>query len=525
MRNKKFVYLNNIKLAKGITLIALIITIIVLVILAAVSVSVLYKTNMIQLSLKSTTDYAEKQVNESQQFDELETKISEAVDIINETNNLINGVKNEDIKITHDTTISEDYLSAIIRIEIVSNGELSNVTLDGKKIGFQEVNTNTFSTRGTERRYYIEEKVTKNKKYIIIAKDKENGYNIKEITIRDLMADMEIANKEELEHFRNMVNEGKEFEGKTIKLISDIDLGGNDNNIWVPIGDASKNISFKGTFDGDYHKIVNLYYRGNTNTHVGLFALNNGTIQNVILDNVNIYAISNVEGNSYVGGIAGESNGNLTNIGINSGVIIAENKTAISWRGVRVGGIVGIVEKGDIVACYNKANIEGRTSKDNVSQSEVGGIVGRVNVTETNISNCYNRGNLKSEGYFPLIGGISASISISSGANASISNSYNTGTLSSITGSQFNLVAGMCGVFSNESYNVSNCYDTSSVKPLYHYNNGSAYIIVEGGKVLVDNLKTYDTILGEAFTSDKQNENKDWKYNDGLPILEWQTKR
>ena len=56
MKNKK---------EQGITLIALIITIIVLVILAAVSISVAYKSKVIEYATESTQDYAQESIVEN----------------------------------------------------------------------------------------------------------------------------------------------------------------------------------------------------------------------------------------------------------------------------------------------------------------------------------------------------------------------------------------------------------------------------------------------------------------------------
>ena len=48
------------------------------------------------------------------------------------------------------------------------------------------------------------------------------------------------------------------FEGKTIYLDNDLDLSGSQ---WTPIGDGSNHERFfAGTFDGQHHKIMNLYH-------------------------------------------------------------------------------------------------------------------------------------------------------------------------------------------------------------------------------------------------------------------------
>ena len=59
-----------------------------------------------------------------------------------------------------------------------------------------------------------------------------------------------ITTADELAAFRDAVNAGDTFEGKTVKLAEDIDLGGEE---WTPIA------SFAGEFDGDDHTISNFY--------------------------------------------------------------------------------------------------------------------------------------------------------------------------------------------------------------------------------------------------------------------------
>ncbi len=80
-------------------------------------------------------------------------------------------------------------------------------------------------------------------------------------------ADLKISTLEELEAFRDFVNEGdtnngKIYEGKTVVLTADIDMSEkyNENGLsWTPICDAVHNFSFAGTFDGDGHIITGLY--------------------------------------------------------------------------------------------------------------------------------------------------------------------------------------------------------------------------------------------------------------------------
>ncbi|MCI8519320.1 MAG: hypothetical protein HFJ51_04455, partial [Clostridia bacterium] len=63
----------------GITLVALIITIIVLIILAAVSINAVFKSQFIDLALQGTINYAEAQTNEQKKMEALDSYMQGAI--------------------------------------------------------------------------------------------------------------------------------------------------------------------------------------------------------------------------------------------------------------------------------------------------------------------------------------------------------------------------------------------------------------------------------------------------------------
>ena len=75
---------------------------------------------------------------------------------------------------------------------------------------------------------------------------------------------------------------GRTFEGETFKLTKDIDL---NNERWTPIGATGK---FLGTFDGQNHKVTNLFVSETDKTPVGLFS-NARNIKNVKVIGAEIY--------------------------------------------------------------------------------------------------------------------------------------------------------------------------------------------------------------------------------------------
>ena len=192
-------------------------------------------------------------------------------------------------------------------------------------------------------------------------------------------------------------NEGNTFEGKTIRLISDINLF---NREWTPIGNGSRKDSapvgkqFKGTFDGN-RKTVSRYTiytsNGNRDNALGLFGIvNGGTVKDFTIKNVDVYNDSEM---------AAAAVGMLTGGGVVSGVEVASGIVEVT-RGN--GGIVGRMTKsGTIKDCINRAKIIG-------TGANVGGIVGAAYYTaqgqEMLIENCKNYGTVT--GSAGAVGGI-----------------------------------------------------------------------------------------------------------------------
>ena len=109
-----------------------------------------------------------------------------------------------------------------------------------------------------------------------------------------------IDTAEELAGLSELVDGGKTFEGKTIKLGKDIDLYKDENGepvCFEPIGSYRKQTPFKGTFNGQGHKISNLsqntwaldngYYYGDLG--LGLFGkVEDADIKNLTMDNASL---------------------------------------------------------------------------------------------------------------------------------------------------------------------------------------------------------------------------------------------
>ena len=200
------------------------------------------------------------------------------------------------------------------------------------------------------------------------------------LTIKDeaqLRALVHIVNKT---YPKGTVNNYDRFDGQTIQLENDIELIVD----WTPIGDLSgSNYYFRGTFNGNGHKISNLFYHDfdNDQADAGGFigATDGATIKNLTIQGKVKSA------RSWVGGIIGK------NIYVNDEYSVIENCTNevhVVSSGKHVGGIVGHSEYATILNCSNDGKIESLNS----STVFAGGIVGYTKYTS--IIHCSNTGRI-----------------------------------------------------------------------------------------------------------------------------------
>jgi hypothetical protein len=230
----------------------------------------------------------------------------------------------------------------------------------------------------------------------------------------------------ELAEFAELVNGGISFEGRTVKLGKSIMLNDTTNwedwartapaNTWTPIGD------FRGTFDGNDH-VVSGVYINNLNDQQGLFGVNKGLIEN--LGVIAFY----VKGKNYVGGLVGDNgrNAKIEN-SYSIGRVSGENS---------VGGLVGNNSESLISNCFHSGVVRG------VGEN-VGGLVGRVYLPGSMISNSYSTGTVTGQSN---VGGLVGEL------YGSVSNSYSTST---VTGEKY--VGGLIGEITNTGSPVRNSY-------------------------------------------------------------------
>ena len=479
---------------RGITLIALVVTIIVLLILAGVSIATLTGDNGI---LTRAQDAKEK-TEEASDIEKIRLAISEA-------------------------QIGENGYQ---ELNMANFQEALNNQFEGRTVQLSDNGDGSF--------------------IINLDNDRKMFYTNSDGQIISNENMLAIGTAEELKAFRDDVNSGNTYEGWYVYLTNDITLDINEE--WQPIGiylnsntsiDDETNLTFEGIFDGRKHTIDGMKITSKEKGK-GLFGLiKNATIKNLIIEencNINI-------GVSY-GSIVGYAN-------IGSTLENCINKATITLNSTNVGGIIGTMASNCVIKnCYNTGNLEanlntgvavggivgtiapGQTSLENCyntgninANSNVGGIAGLISSGQTSLKNCYNIGNIKAEttNAGGIVGIADASIVI---------NCYNTGN---ITGTGAN-IGGIVGL-QRENSKVKNTYSignitgntgggivgvqlSGEIENSYYIENtinGSSGYILEGATAISsEELKNIYTVLGEAFKQDINN------INNGYPILTWQ---
>lgn len=220
-----------------------------------------------------------------------------------------------------------------------------------------------------------------------------------------------ISNEEELNLLATLCNSGDAFfpfEEMTILLEKDLELTCDSSKPFTPIGTSV--YTFAGTFDGQNHKISNLYI--NSSDQVGLFAnLNGGKIKNLTVE----------------GTVFSTTGSNATKYG--------------------TGGIVGYALSSAVIEnCVSKVNVIGN------DRAHIGGICGYATM-DTIIRNCINIGTVTSS--VEYTGGVVGLMEIASFKTPTI---YNCANFGNVTGT-----SNVGGIVGSSAGDVSVCYNVGTV--------------------------------------------------------------
>ena len=412
---------------KGITLIALVITIIVLLILAGVSISMLTGENGVLT--KATQSKEETQKKDLEEQIKLAAGSDKIVDYTEGNGNL-----EEELRKIENATVEKLAEDAYY------------VERDGK--GYTVYEDGTIEEGKTD----IWDGTTIEKAEI----DENNNWHI--YTTAQMKYFAKYCNNELTEEEKAGMPEITDT--TTVYLENNLDMGARQKDGELTSGVQWTSIKIcNGIFEGNNHSISGIYIKGESQE--GLFSSNANKLQNLTIKNSYIESTF-----QRIGGIAGYNSGEITNChNINTTV-------KSSMESSYVGGIVGMEVGGTIKSCTNTGKIVGKKNVGGIcggdgfgyieitncnnsgeiigSALHVGGIAGFLN-RNSKIENCQNSGIINGTG--ERIGGIVGEL----GTSANIDSCYNTGN---VIGKEYN-VGGVAGIIFG---NVTNSYNTGKVE-------------------------------------------------------------
>lgn len=446
----------------GITLVALIITIIILLILAGISIQTLAQTNLFEQAkqAKNITENAQKEENE---------KISKIEDTI------------------------YDYSNNIEQVTDKAPGKLE----------IDEKNNDTYIINSIEDLVFFAYDVTNGNSYL--------GKTVKLGASLDFNSSKSYINCDRTDYEKYGYN-GKLKE----KIMTDgfIPIGESKTNN-ENIEEIAKNNCFNGIFDGNGKTIKNLKIiekitNKDERIAIGLFAINCGTLQNIKLINVNVNA--EIDDNLYfaVSALAGLNNGIIRKCYVTGNIYGVTKQYSFN-----IGGIAGS-NSGKIDECYNNANIYSKMNTNSVD-CRSGGVVG-VNESAGIINNIYNIGQIKNEkcdNYkknYEYIGGL---VGLNMGI---LNNGYNKGIIENYSTYNYIRIGNITG--SNQK-TLENCYFLNN-NTIINESDANTQIVTFGTQVTENEIKdnNFITKLNEnnpnIWKADTSN------INNGYPILYWQ---
>lgn len=206
----------------------------------------------------------------------------------------------------------------------------------------------------------------------------------------------ELSTAAELAGFAKLVNEGTNFNGKTVKLAADIDL---KDNCWTPIGQTGTSYGavgyFAGNFDGQGHTIKNLFIQEtNDGEHyaVGLFGFLDAAAKGKTIGNFTIDG-ANIKGHHWVGAAVGYLTGTLENVTVKNAVISSTHANDDAC-GDKTGAVVGYINgtEGKMINCsaIDSTVTSGRDAGQVVGSAMASQVVDctATNVTVTATGDC-----------------------------------------------------------------------------------------------------------------------------------------
>lgn len=200
----------------------------------------------------------------------------------------------------------------------------------------------------------------------------------------------QIANAAELFAFASYINAG--HRAANASLTADIDLAGIK---WNPVGSAG--MSFKGSFNGNGHRISNLYLNSENTENLGFFGCvgSSSTVEKITFENAYLFA----NGNKSAGIVAGENRGLIRSCVVNGVVSTTDRDNAASGSYKKkdtmggIGGIVGTLN-GKYLTSVEDSEFSGKIDLKADYLTFVGGIAGRSLAISGDIVRCVNSADI-----------------------------------------------------------------------------------------------------------------------------------
>lgn len=525
----------RVKSDKAITLIALVITIIVLLILAGVTITTLTGDNGL---LQKASDAKE------------ETEIAE---------------EKEQLKLAMASMKLENETDLMKR-KTIFQGLLNNSIGENKTTVYINGNGYTVHFLSNNRVYTIDEngEIFEDDRAILNGNDNNPG------ELEDKGNNQLVINSiEDLVVFSKNVNNGTNYRGKTVLLERTLDFkselsysdiskkysyseelhayvedNSSSNTLYdlctknqgfIPIGISNTNEKrFAGVFDGKNNEIKNLYI--NSSGVAGLFGYgyydmtasyySNITVTGNITSKDDIAAGISATGGKFINchnkaeitGAKGAGGICCNNATLNMEIKECSNEGNIRSYDGGAGGIIRTFSAGTISDCFNAGNIVA-SGKPYYSSGidyscPVAGIVANGGGNNIKIINCYNTGNCSSTAGWCKSGGI---IGICESSKTTINNCYNTGDMlnTSIKSTAWNETSGIGAAICNNCYsiggvesnndkfaisgdNVNKCYYSSEINSnMTLLEENLIDISKKSGQELVDLLNSYKDDNGE----------------------------
>ena len=409
----------KLKSNKGITLVALVITIVVLLILAGVTLSLTLGQN----GIITKAQLAQSKMDEAAFKEDLELKlINSQLQASGELFDDLKAIYGEE-NVEQMPGISDGYY-------LENNGKIYTVYSDGDVVEGKVEGWDGTTVESPTFDASFNWEISKPSQLVFLQQYVNNGNSLTEelaaklptgVTAEDIALDSE----------------------KTVYLMNNIDLGARqvDGTLttpgreWTPIGPTNET-QLQAAVDGKDHFIKGIYVNS-TKNRAGLIGTSANTIKNLIIKDSYIKSTGNV-----VAGVVSVSKGGIIESCKNINTIV------ITY-GYTAGGIVGQSQAQEIKNCNNYGTIEKRGSGGN---SAAGGICG-LNISAYT-HECKNYGNISSSSGCN-IGGICGQHSYTGYSNPLMENCYNFGSINITNGED---IGGLVGLIPGGG-TVSNCYN------------------------------------------------------------------